>query len=520
MLIALLLSIVFSLAVGILAARRPRAEAVIIPLLDVFQSIPILGFFPIVIAGVIAVIPGVAGVNLAVILLIFTSMSWNITFGVYEAVKSIPQEYVELAEMSGASSTHKLTSLYIPASLGRIAYNTQTSWAVGLFYLSVSEILTIGTKSGTGKISVSGISTVMFQFSAAGDYSAYIYAFALLMLAVVVWQLVFLREFASWADRYKFVAEPQPAKRDPLMKFYHWVNDRSISKLFLLTHDRGVNRFTSSLSRFRRGLKYALLISAAIFAALELPAVLSTTSHSLSSMPSLGVVAADEGAVLYSLAFSFARIWYIYFVCVAVAVPVAISIGLNDRAYDVLSPVIEVIASIPAPLLLPALYVLFIGQGEGVAFAIIFLGMIWYILFNVVAGIRSLPAEILELKKAFHLSTLEAWRDIYLPASATAFVTGSITAIGGAWNTLIVAEFFQLSSTQTAQVGAGIGKLIDLSNVQTCANVAAQTGCRSGTDWTLFTLAILSMTGLVVIFNLTVWRRVYHYVTKRYTYNR
>src|SRR5579862_3113825 len=122
MLIALALSIGFSLAVGIVAARNKRAESVIIPLLDVFQSIPILGFFPIVILGIIGVVhPLEVGINVAVILLIFTSMSWNITFGVYKAVRSIPQDYIDLSQISGSSTWQRIVSLYIPSSLSRIA---------------------------------------------------------------------------------------------------------------------------------------------------------------------------------------------------------------------------------------------------------------------------------------------------------------------------------------------------------------------------------------------------------------
>ena len=131
MLVALVLSIIFSLIIGIMAARNKRAEAIIIPVLDVFQSIPILGFFPIVILAIVNVIPGELGIDLAVISLIFTSMSWNIAFGVYEAVKSIPQDYIDLSDISQSSTWNRITTLYIPASLSRIAYNTQTSWAVG-----------------------------------------------------------------------------------------------------------------------------------------------------------------------------------------------------------------------------------------------------------------------------------------------------------------------------------------------------------------------------------------------------
>ncbi len=508
MLIALVLSIFFSLAIGITAARNKRAEAIIIPVLDVFQSIPILGFFPIVILGVVNVIPGQVGISLAVILLIFTSMSWNIAFGVYEAVKSIPQDYIDLSEISQSSTWHRITTLYIPASLSRIAYNTQTSWAVGLFYLVSSEIFTLGSANHNAQY---GIGVAIITFANNGQWLYYAYAIIALIIAVIIWQFIFLREFSLWSERYKFVEEPRETHRDPIMRFYSWVNQRSISKLFLYTtHARGVTRFSSTFNLVKRGWKYAILILAGIFVIFEFSALMSIPS-AISHAPSASVILADERNVLIGLFFSFLRVWYVYFICVAVAVPLGVAIALSSKAYDTASPILEVIASVPAPVLLPLLVIELHNNGEAVAAIIIFLGMIWYIIFNVMAGVRSLPAELFELKKEFKISSLQAWRNIYLPATFTAYVTGSITAIGAAWNTLIVAEYFQPVPTKPpiTQVEYGIGKVIA---------VATNKGLHG--DLVTLTLAVLSMTVLIVAFNLTVWRRVYHYTTKKYVYNR
>ncbi|MHB8568132.1 MAG: ABC transporter permease subunit [Nitrososphaerales archaeon] len=506
MLIALILSILFSLAIGIMAARNKKAEAIIIPVLDVFQSIPILGFFPLVILGIIAVFPSQIGVNLAVIFLIFTSMSWNIAFGVYEAVKSIPQDYIDLSQISESGSWRRITSLYIPASLSRVAYNTQTSWAVGLFYLVSSEILTLGSKNYS---SAYGIGVRIIQYADSGDWTGYTYAIISLIIAVIIWQFVFLREFALWSEKYKFVEEPREVHKDAIMRVYSWVNQKSISKLFLMTQGKGVTKFTSSLSRFRRGMKYSVPIVFLIFIALEFSALMNLPTD-LKSLPSISFILRDESRVLTALAYSFVRVWYVYFICVAVGLPLGIVVALNAKLYNTLAPVIEVIASVPAPILLPVLVLYFNHNGEAVAALIIFLGMIWYIIFNVMAGVRSLPKELFELRKEFQISTLQTWRDIYLPATFTAFVTGSITAIGAAWNTLIVAEYFNPGGTgpPTTQVSLGIGKTISVATVSVPA------------DLLTVTLAILSMTALIVIFNLTVWRRIYHYTTKRYAYNR
>lgn len=514
MLIALVLSIGFSLAVGIFAARDRKAESIIIPLLDIFQSVPILGFFPIVILGIVALIPSATGVNIGIIFLIFTSMSWNITFAVYESVKSIPQDYIDLSAIAGSSVWQRITSIYIPASLSRIAYNSQISWSVGLFYLVSSEVLTLGNVNLTTKYHIQGISIAMFNFINANDTAGYLYAFIAFLIAVIIWQFVFLREFALWAEKYKFVEEPRPVRRDPLMRFYSWVNHRSISKLFLLTHGSGVSRLTSSFSRFQKGIKYSVLISLALFAAFEVGAYIFSGQGSAVRFPSFAIFASDEGKVIIGLAYSFFRIWYVYFICVLVSVPAGIIIALNSKVYDVASPVLQIVASVPAPMILPLLVLYVTKNGEAIAAIVIFLGMIWYVIFNVIAGIRSVPAELWELRKEFRVSTLQAWRNVYLPAIAGAFVTGSITAIGAAWNTLIVAEYFGSTTSSGSfilltQVNYGIGKVI----VQAATH-------QPTADLLTLTLAVLSMTTLIIAFNLLVWRRVYHYATKRYAYNR
>ncbi|HXY56212.1 MAG TPA: ABC transporter permease subunit, partial [Nitrososphaerales archaeon] len=172
--------------------------------------------------------------------------------------------------------------------------------------------------------------------------------------------------------------------------------------------------------------------------------------------------------------------------------------------------ILEVISSIPAPILLPAIVLIpLIGESsEAVAAIVIFLSVFWYIVFNVMAGVRTLPADIKDLPHVYHVSRWTAWRDVYVPSALTALVTGAITAVGGAWNALIIAEYFQLEPTSPplTQVSSGIGKAITIAT-------------NLGDDRTLF-LAVVSMTVLIVTFNLTVWRRLYHRVTKRYTYNR
>ncbi len=507
MIIALGLSIVFALVVGILAARNKRAEAIILPLLDIFQSIPILGFFPFVILGIYGALPNVLGANLAVIILIFTSMSWNIAFGVYEAVKAIPQDYQDLLNVSHQSAWQRIKSVYIPASLSRIAYNSQISWAVGLFFLVSSEIISAGsTKVPVGY----GIGIAVASFTNSQDYTDYTFLVFELIITVIVWRFVFLREFALWSEKYKMMEEPREVHRDPLMKFYSWVNHRSLSKLFLLSQGRGVTRFTSSFSRFKKGVKYSVLIFVALFLLLFLSSVAASGDLALRNIPSASVILSTESAALFALGVSFVRVWYVTLLCVAIGLPLGIAVSLNFKLYDTATPVFEVISSIPAPILLPAIVLIpFIGHSsEIVAALVIMLSIFWYIVFNVMAGVRTLPSDMKELPKVFSVGRLSSWRNVFVPSALPGLLTGMITAVGGAWNALIIAEYFQLDTNAAplTQVGVGIGKMIDIATYE-------------GNNLVLF-FAVLSMTILIVAFNLTVWRRIYHYVTKRYAYNR
>ncbi len=257
-------------------------------------------------------------------------------------------------------------------------------------------------------------------------------------------------------------------------------------------------------------MKYAIAIFFAIFLLLVLSTLAAAGDLNVGAIPPLGTIASTEGAALVALGVSFVRVWYVTAICIAIGVPLGIVVSLSFRLYDAATPIFEVISSIPAPILLPAIVLIpVLGQSpESVAAIVIMLSIFWYIVFNVMAGVRTLPSDMKELPKVFKVKRSSAWRNVYIPSALTGLVTGAITAVGGAWNALIIAEYFQPSPTNPplTQVGTGIGKTITLATAQ-------------DNSLTLF-LAVVSMTALIVIFNLTVWRRVYHYATKRYTYNR
>jgi len=523
MLAALFLSVVFSWAVGIAAAVNKTAEKVILPLLDVLQSVPILGFFPVMIYALLAVLPGKPGIELAVIFLIFTSMAWNMAFAVYEAVKAIPKEFLEMANDIGMSSLSKVRHIYIPASWPKLAYNALVSWDVGLFFLVSSEIITLGNANYAV---AHGIGVAIATYAAQGNYVAYTEAVVLLLLVLVITRAVFLRPWALWSEKFKPAEEPRRSRVDPVYKTYALIADKARAKVFSdleLSVVRKVFRPLSPIGlwlrrRFSGKEAFLARFIATLFLLLLLVALarvligLAVDWAPLSSLSFWMGLASTEREVVIALAFSFVRVWGIYLVSLVVGVPLAIKSALSEKLYEPVSTITQIASSIPGPVLLPAIVAVLVSfplKGELVAATIIFLGSFWYIFFNVLGAARTIPKTLVEASELYQISGWRRWADIYIPSVMPSIVTGSITFIGGAWNTLMVAEYFSVSSSSGSvvltQVRYGIGRLLD---------IATYTG-----NLQLMSLSILSMSLLIVVVNLTFWRWAYNYTTKRFGYN-
>jgi len=517
--LALIISVIFSWIVGVAAARNKFAGNIIIPILDVLQSVPILAFFPVALVVFVAIVPGQVGINLAVIFLIFTSMAWNIAFAVYEAVLSIPQEYLDLASLENLSLWKRFTQLYIPASWSKVAFNAVVSWSVGLFYLISSETFSLGTKNYQV---TNGIGVDIARFSSEGLWGQYADALIVLIVAVILTRLFFLGPFSDWSEKFKLVEEPRRMRKDPIYRFYSWVNTKAVSKVFsarmrstsLETPTPAPHRDKTLRKQplKRRPIKFTRfhkVLGAIIGVAVLVVVLIEIFSMLIASGVSLSILADKEGTVLVGLAYSFVRVWYVYAISVAVGLPLGIVIATHPKIYQGGSTTLQIVSAVPAVAILPPIATSLANlpnSGELTAAIVIFLGTIWYIIFNVMAGIRSIPSEIFEISKLMRLKGWAYWKNVLIPAALPSFVTGSITGVGAAWNTLIVAEYFSVSGKVITRVSYGVGVLI---------NVAINTG-----DLVLLGLTVVSMSAVIVAVNLLFWRRLYNYTTKRFAYRR
>jgi NitT/TauT family transport system permease protein len=493
MLIALFFSIIVGLAVGIWANSSPTAEKILLPLFDILQTLPILAFFPFVIYIVVATLPGYIGINAAVIFLIFTSMVWNIGFGAYEAIRTMPREFAEVSEVFQLGAVARLRKVLIPAAMPKVIEQAMLSWSIGLFYLVTSEIFSTGSQQYAVKYGI-GSALAQLAFSGNGNLAPYALGIGVFIAFVVVTRFTLFRRLEKMYVKREIVHRRPTELRLKSGKFGGRIEHRfEIAGRIFGRRIRAVERTEAKEARRIHGIVRNGNLAVLAFLLTIVIGVLVFNSG----------VRAQEVAVLTALALSLARIWVAFAICLAVAVPLGIYIVFmtkNDESYMSL---FQILASIPATILLPAIIILFKGlpyEGEAVALAIFFLSGFWYVLFSIVSTRASMQQSWEEAKEIFQVKGKSAWKYFYLKAILPGLITGGITAIAAEWNASIVAEYFTTTGisggTAVVQVGTGLGKLLDLA--LTSGNIQ------------LMVLGLINLTIIIIIVNRIFWKRAYN----------
>ncbi len=519
---AFLLSLVFAISYGTAAAASRRAEEVLIPILDILQSVPILGFFPIVF--IVLVGPthdNAAGAEVAVVFLIFTSMSWNMAFGVYEAIKSLPVDLVEATRVFGVKDWLRFRRLALPATIPKLVYNSMLSWTVGWFYLVASEVFT----AGSATITRPGIGSDIYLAGQSGDVGTIALGLAALIAVVIALDTFMWRPLSVWAERFKMDVATAGESTVVATTFvqFGWLPRftglRSFLSRRLTPVFRSYEAWAERLGDFHkrhvrvfrtvRQIDLAMLL---IILALGLW-MAATALYSIFQGPLPPEVSQIPADTLYSLL----RLALAYAVSLAWTIFAAAWIVRSKRASRYVTPVLEVVASVPATALLPVIigFALAVVPGVGpesqlAAFIIALFAMQWYLLFNLIAGMRSIPGDLQEAAKVFGLKGWTYWKRILLPAVMPSLLTGSITAWGAGWNSLIVAEFLRFGAT-TFQV-PGIGFLIYRATW-------GQFGA-SGTvgNSSLLVLSVLALSATVLVLNKLLWRPLIRRASERFRY--
>lgn len=521
MLLAYLMSLGFSLAYGYYAAVHRPAERVLIPVLDILQSVPILGFFPIAIVFFVELTGrgSLVGPNLASIFLIFTSMAWNMVFGVYESVKSMPQELREAADSFGAHGLQRLRRVVLPATINRLVYNSVLSWTAGWYFLVAAEIISVSNSSTV----LPGIGSFLLIAAGANDLRALLVGLTLLVTLIALLDLFVWRPLMRWAERFRYDQSPsgiagpdlirrgrgnQPLRRaaGAMARYMRTGMTRVSVPIVALRTGLGTrSRRERDNARLRSAVRYVALGTVLVLAWLILIALVVGVYTVLRS-PIIPKVHHDILLLPEALALSFGRVVGAYLLSLAVAFPLALFVFRRPRASRIGLPVIEIVASVPATALFPLfIFALLPYFGfEGAAILMLMTGMLWYLFFNLLSGLRSIPPDLEEAARSFGLTRREYYRRLVLPAVFPAFITGSITAFGGGWNTLIIAEYIHYSAQKHFQV-LGLGELLNIG-----------VSLPNNTGLPLMVAALLVLILAVIALNELLWRPLYRRAVERY----
>ncbi|HEY6200199.1 MAG TPA: ABC transporter permease subunit [Candidatus Binatia bacterium] len=500
---AYVLSLVFSLFYGYAAARNRTARAVLMPLLDVLQSVPILSFLPVVLLGLSAVLPQAVAAEIAAIVLIFTSQAWNMTFSFYQSLTTLPTELREAAAVFRFNPWLRLKTVELPFAAIGLLWNSMMSWSGGWFFLMASEIFHVGARD----FRLPGLGAYLQSAANAGDLPAVVLGvFTLIAVILLLDQLVW-RPLIAWSERFKMdMVEGDEAPRS-------WF-------LSLLSHSRLLEFFGARVWRpfsewvdrtfQRRGAEFVeppepseagtSRLAVAILAGFVLLALYG-------SYRAAGLLFQLQPAQWMELAqgilATFLRVSVALAITLAWTIPVGVFIGTNRRLAGILQPMVQVVASIPATALFPIilLALLKIPGGLNIAAVLLMLmGTQWYLLFNVIAGAAAIPQDLRYTTDLLRLRSIDRWRTLILPALFPYIITGAITASGGAWNASIVAEYAEFGGQTHATIGAG-------------ALIARAT---AASDYPLLLASTLALIFAVITINRTLWRRLYRLAERRY----
>jgi NitT/TauT family transport system permease protein len=504
MFIALGVSVLFTFAYATAAARVRRARVVLIPFLDILQSVPILGFLSITVTFFVSLFPGsILGLELASIFAIFTSQAWNMTFSMYHSLVTQPKELDEAARMYRLTKWERFWNLDVPSSMIGLVWNGMMSFGGGWFFLAASEAISVFHHN----YALPGMGSYVAASIAEGNLGHIVIAIGVMVIMVVGVNVLFWRPLVAWAE--KFRVETSAAAEQP----------RSLTLDFLRR-----SHVPAMISRPLRPLKETLDRLTRPFGLAEYPLFQNPSRRrvgdlifaaGVSGVIAYGVFAGytylDRKGVLGQFPHAFGlglltltRVIILVIFSSLIWVPIGVKIGMNPRLARYAQPVVQVFASFPANFLFPFATVLFVAIGLSLNVGGIFLmalGAQWYILFNVIAGASAIPTDLREMVTEFQLPWKQRWLKLILPAIFPFYVTGGITAAGGAWNASIVAEVVSFGKHHL--VADGLGAYITKA-------------ATSGSFAEVMT-GVIVMSFFVVVVNRLLWRRLYHLAETRYS---
>ena len=501
MLIAMALSLLFTFTYATLAAKSRSAERVLVPLLDILQSVPILGFISVTVVFFMSLAPGrVLGAEFASIFAIFTSQAWNMAFSFYQSLRTVPAELEEAARNFRLSAWMRFWRLDVPFAVPQLIWNMMMSMSGSWFFVVASEAISVGNTT----VTLPGIGSYIALAIEHRDLAAVSWAIGTMLVVILIYDQVLFRPLVAWADRFRFELEPGVPPPQS------WVFD-------VLRRSRIVERLTERLTAlWRSSLRWRTSRKGSSGApvkragrALAMPFTVVVLVFTLAALWQVaqfvvtGISLSDVGVTMLLGFATLARVVVLIAIASLIWVPIGVWVGTRPRVALLVQPVAQFLAAFPANLLFPIVVSGIVAWRLNPNIwlsPLMILGTQWYILFNVIAGASAIPAELRAVAVNLRVRGWLWWRRIALPAVLPYYVTGAITASGGSWNASIVAEVASWGNEHLQAEGLG-------------AYIAEQTDAG---DFHRIVLGIAVMSLFVVVINRVFWRPLYHYAERKF----
>ncbi|MCF6807513.1 ABC transporter permease subunit [Thiotrichales bacterium 19S9-12] len=507
MFIALLLSFIFSFIIGAIAAKSTRAGKVIIPIIDILQSVPILGYLSILIVAFVALFPGsLLGPQFAAIFAVFTSQVWNMTLSFYQSLRTVPKELNEAAHMYQLSSWQRFWKLEVPFAMPGLLWNAMMSMSGSWFFVVASEAISVGNH----EVMLPGIGSYIQTALNFGNAQAIVYALVTMLIVILLYDQLLFRPLVAWSEKF-LVTDIQEQnqsswflnimKRAPWMKRVSYgvaISANHLTNINLLrkrNHRRKRHLFTDEKpSSISTSLWYlCLFVSGICFFYIIWQFIYANTNIGITDTLKVFLLGFYTGA----------RVFILIIICSFIWIPIGIWIGTRPKIAQAVQPIAQILAAFPANLLYGPFAIIVIAwqlNFEIWCAPLMVLGTQWYILFNVIAGASAIPQELKLASDNLQLSGWAKWTKYLIPSVFPFYVTGAITAAGGSWNASIVAEVIDWNHQQFNATGLG-AYITENTTLGHMPEVA---------------LGVIVMCFWVTLVNRLFWRRLYRYAETRY----
>ena len=507
MLAAMVASLLFTLVYGTLAAKSKRAEKVLVPILDILQSVPVLGYISFTVTFFLALFPSrVLGAELAAIFAIWTSQAWNMTFSFYQSLRTVPRDLDEVARGFHLTGWQRFWKLEVPFAMPGLIWNMMMSMSGGWFFVVASESITVGDQS----ITLPGIGAYLAQAISEKNMHAVGWVILAMVIVILAYDQLLFRPLVAWSDKFRM--ENTSSGDAPESWLLDLIRRTRLIRMLLVPAGRMISRAARAPLRLPARLilparkprarnsassRAGDLAWGAFVVLLTLYVVYRVVSY-----VSTGVSWGEVGHV-FALGFiTLLRVALLIAISSVIWVPLGVLIGLRPALAEKIQPLAQFLAAFPANLMFPVFVIVIVRfhlNPDIWLSPLIVLGTQWYILFNVIAGATAYPNDYREVAANLRIRGWQWWRKVMLPGVFPYYVTGAITASGGAWNASIVSEYVQWGDTKLAAHGLG-------------AYIAQTTAAG---DFPKIILGIAVMSLFVTLFNRLLWRPLYAYAESR-----